>query len=70
MIRLRSPVKREGAERYLLLTLVSFAASVVLTRIYLELTGYPQIRRRPAHRPRAVGRAAAVPRHARADHLR
>lgn len=43
MIRLRSPVRREGAEHYLLLTLVSFAASVVLTRIYLELTGYPQL---------------------------
>lgn len=43
MPRLRSPVRREGAERYLLLTLVSFAASVVLTRVYLELTGYPQI---------------------------
>lgn len=43
MIQLRSPVRREGAERYLLLTLISFAASVVLTRTYLELTGYPQI---------------------------
>lgn len=39
----RSPVKREGAERYLLLSLVSFAASVVLTRTFLELTGYPQL---------------------------
>ncbi len=43
MNRFRSPVKREGAERYLLITLVSFAGSVVLTRLYLELTGYPQI---------------------------
>ena len=39
----RSPVKREGAERYLLLSLVSFAASVIVTRTFLELTGYPQI---------------------------
>jgi hypothetical protein len=39
----RDPVKREGAERYILLSLVSFAASVVLTRLFLELTGYPQI---------------------------
>ena len=43
MIRFRSPVKREGAERYLLITLVSFALSVVLTRLTLELTGFPQL---------------------------
>jgi hypothetical protein len=36
-------VQREGAERYLLVTLISFAASVALTRLFLELTGYPQI---------------------------
>lgn len=41
--RVRSPVQREGAERYLLVTLISFAASVALTRLFLELTGYPQI---------------------------
>ncbi|MEO8638331.1 MAG: hypothetical protein ABI458_00290 [Chloroflexota bacterium] len=40
---LRRPVRREGAERYLFLTLVSFAATVMATRVYLELTGYPQI---------------------------
>jgi hypothetical protein len=39
----RSPVKREGAETYLLLMLYSFAASVILTRLYLGLTGFPQI---------------------------
>jgi hypothetical protein len=39
----RQPVKRERAEHYLLLMLVSFAVSVVGTRWYLELTGYPQI---------------------------
>ncbi len=43
MIQFRSPVKREGAERYLLITLASFAASVILTRVFLELTGFPQI---------------------------
>ena len=41
--RIRQPVKREGAERYLLLTLLSFAASVTLTRLSLSLTGYPQL---------------------------
>lgn len=40
---LRSPVKREGAERYILLSLISFAISVIVTRTFLQLTGYPQI---------------------------
>lgn len=42
-LRLRQPVRREGAERYLFLTLVSFAGTVIATRAYLELTGYPRI---------------------------
>jgi hypothetical protein len=33
---------REGAERYLLLTIVAFVVAVVGTRWYLEATGYPQ----------------------------
>lgn len=41
--RIRVPVKRGGAEHYLLLTLLSFAASVVLIRLYLEVTGYPRL---------------------------
>ncbi len=41
--RVRSPVKRLRAERYLLVTLLSFASSVALTRLFLYLTGYPQI---------------------------
>jgi hypothetical protein len=40
----RRPVKRQGAHDYLLITLLSFAASISLTRLFLELTGYPQIR--------------------------
>lgn len=39
----RQAVKRAKAETYLLLTLISFAASVIVTRFYLEMTGYPQI---------------------------
>ncbi|MEX1072277.1 MAG: hypothetical protein WED86_01135 [Chloroflexota bacterium] len=39
----RRPVRREGADHYLLLTLVAFAGTVITTRAYLELTGYPQI---------------------------
>jgi hypothetical protein len=41
--RIIGPVKRQGAERYLRLTLLSFAASVILTRTYLTLTGFPQL---------------------------
>jgi len=41
--RIRRPVRREGAERYLFLTLVAFAGTVIATRAYLELTGYPRI---------------------------
>ena len=36
-------VRRNSAEWYMLLTLLSFAASVTLTRLFLSLTGYPQI---------------------------
>jgi hypothetical protein len=36
-------VRRDSAERYLSIVLLSFAASVGLTRLFLSLTGYPQI---------------------------
>ena len=39
----RRPVRRPRADEYLLLTLLSFALSVSLTRLFLELTGYPQL---------------------------
>lgn len=41
--RVSKPVRRKGAERYLQLNLLSFAASVTFTRFFLELTGYPQL---------------------------
>lgn len=37
------PVKREGAEDFLLLSLISFGASVMFTRLFLNLTNFPQI---------------------------
>lgn len=37
------PIKRKYADRYFRLNLLSFAASVTLTRIILEATGYPQL---------------------------
>ncbi len=43
------PVRRETAERYVLLTLLSFAASVSLTRLGLALTGYPQLGKGELH---------------------
>jgi len=36
-------IRRESAERYLSVVLLSFAASVSITRLFLSLTGYPQI---------------------------
>jgi hypothetical protein len=35
--------KRTGAEDYLLVTVVAFALTVVLTRWYLEFSGYPKV---------------------------
>jgi hypothetical protein len=40
---LRRPVKRQGAEHYLFVILLSFGASVTLTRLFLAMTGYPQL---------------------------
>ncbi|HVU12407.1 MAG TPA: hypothetical protein VHD90_14080 [Phototrophicaceae bacterium] len=40
--RLR-PVKRAGAENNQLITLIAFGLTVVLVRVYLVLTGFPQI---------------------------
>jgi hypothetical protein len=36
-------VRREGAERYLLVMLVAFAGTVIATRWLLEITGFPRI---------------------------
>jgi hypothetical protein len=36
-------VRRLDADRYLFLVLLGFGASIVLTRLYLELTGYPTV---------------------------
>ncbi len=45
----RAPVRRLRAERYLTLTLVSFSLSVMVTRLLLYLTGYPQLGAGPLH---------------------
>jgi len=48
-LRTRSPIRRQKARNYLLFTLVSFALSISLTRLYLTLTGYPQLGNRELH---------------------
>ncbi len=40
---LRRSVRRAGADSYMRLMLVSFAAVLLGTRVYLALTGYPQV---------------------------
>lgn len=41
--RIRTAVRRDHAENYLLISLVAFVVTVVLTRVFLQLTGFPQI---------------------------
>lgn len=41
--RIKSGVRRPDSEQLLLLSLVSFASTVIITRLFLELTGYPQL---------------------------
>jgi hypothetical protein len=41
--RTQSPVRRDHAESYVLTSLVAFAATVIVTRVFLELSGYPQL---------------------------
>jgi len=47
--RVWKPVQRKGADRYLRLSILSFAASVSLTRLVLDLTGYPQLGNETLH---------------------
>lgn len=58
--RFRRPVRREGAERYLFVTLVSFAATVIGTRWFLSLTGFPQIGGGDLHIAHALWGGAAL----------
>ena len=53
-------MRREGAERYLLVTLVSFAATVILTRWFLALTGFPRIGGGDLHIAHALWGGAAL----------
>ena len=53
-------MRREGAERYLLVTLVSFAGTVILTRWFLTLTGFPRIGGGDLHIAHALWGGAAL----------
>lgn len=52
--RIRKPVKRKNAEQYLLFTLLSFATTVILIRLFLSLTGYPQVGNDTLHIAHAI----------------
>ena len=41
--RIRSAVRRDRAEEYLLTTQVAFGVTVIAVRVFLQLTGFPQI---------------------------
>jgi hypothetical protein len=41
--RVWSPVRRYRAESHLLISLIAFAVTVIVTRVYLEVADYPQI---------------------------
>ena len=56
----RRPVRREGAEGYLFVLLLSFAMTVIATRWFLELTGFPQIGGGELHIAHALWGGAAM----------
>jgi hypothetical protein len=41
--KVRSAVRRDHAENYVLTSLVAFGITVIFTRVFLQLTGFPQI---------------------------
>lgn len=41
--RIRTIVRRDNGESYLLASLVAFAVTVIFTRVFLQLTGFPQL---------------------------
>ncbi len=49
-----SAVQRSRAETYVLITLIALAFSVIATRLFLELTGYPQIGGKTLHIAHAI----------------
>ncbi len=52
--RILKPLKRKNAEQYLLFTLLSFATTVILIRLFLSLSGYPQVGNDTLHIAHAI----------------
>ena len=50
----RRPVKRPFAETYLLASLTAFALTVIITRVFLQLAGYPQVGNSVLHIAHAI----------------
>jgi hypothetical protein len=48
-MRFRRPIERQRAAGHIFTLLISFAATVLVTRLFLELTGYPQIGNEQLH---------------------
>lgn len=42
-LEVRSAVHQDQSEQYVLISLIAFAATILVTRLFLELTGYPRI---------------------------
>lgn len=41
--RIWSPVRQQAADSFLILLIIAFAVTVIIVRVFLELSGYPQI---------------------------
>ncbi len=50
----RKPVKRPFAETYIFISLTAFALTVVITRVFLQLAGYPQVGNSVLHIAHAI----------------
>ncbi|MCB8982621.1 MAG: hypothetical protein H6659_02220 [Ardenticatenaceae bacterium] len=50
----RKAVKRPFAETYILISLTAFALTVVITRVFLEMAGYPQVGNSVLHIAHAI----------------
>ena len=53
-MKTRRAVKRPFAETYILISLTAFALTVVVTRVFLELAGYPQVGNSVLHIAHAI----------------
>jgi hypothetical protein len=50
----RKAVKRPFAETFIFISLIAFALTVIVTRVFLELAGYPQVGNSVLHIAHAI----------------